>query len=859
VNPPNPGWCSLISTYSTGWQKRNLACSPLLYLLVLAAPLYCGFSTTTAYGADTTPHIVNLAVEDEQNQPISEARIEAQAYGSVAASAVTDVNGRVKLQLPGAGKYVLTISKAGYINTRTEIEITADSRAQDLEVVLPQNGLNQQKVTVLAESPAITEQAGNQVTIAPDQAKETPSRPATLTEALPLIPGVVRRNDGALDIAGYSENHSTLLVNSVDVTDPATGDFGLSVPIDSVETISVSEMPYLAQYGKFIAGVVAAETRRGGDKWSFSLNDPLPEFRIRSWHLVGLKTASPRVNFSGPLISKRLFISEGTEFLLYKAAVRTLPFPFNETKSTAFNSFTQIDDIISPTQMLTATFHFAPHSLDYAGLSFFNPQPVTPDETVHPVTGTVLHRWALGGGVLQSTAAMTRVGSDIQPRGLEDMVLTPGGNLGSYFGQQSRGASRFQWIENWSPRAWHLGGEHRAQIGTVLGYSQDEGQLHARPVLIEDAAHRLRQRIDFTAGNPFDLAQYEPAVYLQDHWVPNSQLGVDFGVRLEAQTITHTVRTAPRSGFVWTPGKNSKTIVRGGLGVFYDSVPLGTYAFRTYPGQIVTSYDVFGREIGSPVPYVNLVVQSGPSKFPFIDRAQTAGNFAPYSLAWNLEAERILNPWVTFRLKYLQSRAEDLITLHPETVADQHALVLGSSGRARTRQFEITAKIGAESRQQFFFSYVRQYAHGDLATANGYIGDFPFPVVRQNLQASLPGEIPNRFLLWGMYALPLKFQLIPQIEYRNGFPYQAVNVYQQYIDPGPGPQPRFPRYFSFDLRASKDLQVSKKYAVRLSLSMLNLTNHSNPLDVFANTGDLRYGTFFGNYPRRFLFDFDVLY
>src|SRR5207248_9922887 len=74
-----------------------------------------------------------------------------------------------------------------------------------------------------------------------------------------------------------------------------------------------------------------------------------------------------------------------------------------------------------------------------------------------------------------------------------------------------------------------------------------------------------------------------------------------------------------------------------------------------------------------------------------------------------------------------------------------------------------------------------------------------------------------------------------------------------------GPQNRFPKYFSFDLRACKDLQVSKKYAVRLSLSTLNLTNHSNPLDVFANTEDPRYGTFFGNYPRRFLFDFDVLY
>jgi len=62
--------------------------------------------------------------------------------------------------------------------------------------------------------------------------------------------------------------------------------------------------------------------------------------------------------------------------------VRTLPFPFNETKSTAINSFTQIDAILSPAQLLTATFHIAPRSLKYAGLNFFNPQPVTPDANI---------------------------------------------------------------------------------------------------------------------------------------------------------------------------------------------------------------------------------------------------------------------------------------------------------------------------------------------------------------------------------------------------------------------------------------------------------------------------------------------
>ena len=263
--------------------------------------------------------------------------------------------------------------------------------------------------------------------------------------------------------------------------------------------------------------------------------------------------------------------------------------------------------------------------------------------------------------------------------------------------------------------------------------------------------------------------------------------------------------------------------------------------------------------VGPPVRYLNITGQAAESNFPFINRRLKSGNFAPYSTAWNVEFERTVKRWLVLRAKYLQSHEQDMITLQSEVIQNQPAFLLNSSGWAQTRQAEFTARIGSTSPRQFFFSYVRQYAYGDVNDAGSYLGNFPSPVIQPNLIASLPSEIPNRFLFWGSYGnLPKKITLSPHIEYRNGFPYQPTNVYQQWV-PTTGPQYRYPNYFSLDMRVSKDVQVNPAHAVRLSLTVRNLTNHFNPLEVHSNLADPQYGTFFGNYDRKFLFDFDFLF
>jgi hypothetical protein len=183
---------------------------------------------------------------------------------------------------------------------------------------------------------------------------------------------------------------------------------------------------------------------------------------------------------------------------------------------------------------------------------------------------------------------------------------------------------------------------------------------------------------------------------------------------------------------------------------------------------------------------------------------------------------------------------------------------LNGDGSSRYRQAELTAKFAWKDGQNLVFSYTRSRAEGSLNGFDGYLGNFPSPLIRPDVYANLPSDLPNRFLLWGRLNLPRwSFQLLPIIEYRNGLPYVRLDQCQNYVNvPN---STRFPNFFSADTRVVKDFKVNPKYTLRLSVTGFNLTNHFNALAVHANTADPLEGIFFGNYHRRYRGDFEIIF
>jgi hypothetical protein len=819
--------------------------------------LWCRAGALT--GQSPAAPVIDVTVFDQSSQAVPGARVQLKVGQEVVATAETDEKGRARFTRITPARYAVVATKEGFEPAqKAGLDLAPDG---SLSIGLTLVPLTQRESIDVRDTAAAVEVGSSAPTqLAGQSAKELPNRPATVADALPMLPGVVREPGGGLMISAGGEQRSAMIVNSADVTDPATGQFGLTIPIDSVETLNVFQTPYLSEYGRFTAGLVSVETRRGGDKWKWELNDPLPEFRIRSYHMRGLKDTTPRLNFEGPIVPHRLYLVEGFEYEIRKTAVYTLPFPENQKLEEGINSFTQFDWIVSDKHLVTATVHAAPQHLGHVNMDYFNPLPTTPDASTHSYTGTVSDRLTLFGGLLESTFSTMRFDVGVWAEGDQDLTITPMGNRGNYFANKTRDASRYSGASIYSFASLAGWGAHSLKIGSYLAGSSDHGQLNENPVDILGSMGQWIERIDFPRSHTFQISDIEYSFYGQDHWVVTPRLALDLGVRTESQQVSGASRVAPRGGVAWSPFAHAGTLVQAGYGLFFDRVPLNVYCFNKYPDQNITMYGADGQVSSGPFLYLNTLGQVRV-KHPFVFQRPQDGNFSPESAIWSLQIEQPLTPFLKLRVGYLQNYSQGLVILNsvaPDPDTNNGAYLLSGVGQSRYRQLEVTARMRLKGEgRQLFFSYVRSRARGDLNDFSNYLGTFPIPIIRGDQFGNLPADLPNRLLAWGLVQLPWKFRIAPVVEYRNGFPYFVTDAAQNYV--GVPNQHRFPNFLSLDSRISKDIQVNPKYAVRLSVSSFNLTNHFNPEALHANVADPAFGFFFGHRGRRFTADFDVLF
>jgi len=822
--------------------------------MLLSALILCGSYGFARESAASPPATASLegavaAGGEGESMPVPGVPVKLTSTSPGSGSvATTDANGRYQFTQLVPGVYTVEVSLEGFTTFTGSValkqgEVATNNIRLELAKVIQQVEV-QDKAT-----PVATETSDSTATVSNRQLTTLPLAEQKFKAVLPLVPGVVRTSDGKLNMKGEVENQGMLLVDSAETVDPVTGAFSIPVPIDAIQSLNVYKTPYSSEYGGFSGGLTAIETRPPSGDWHYGVFDFLPGLRGKNDHFVGISDWTPRFVFGGPILKNKLNFSEALTYDVQKRPVRGLAWPYNETKKQGFDTLTTFQAVLSPRHLLSVSVNGFSNRKQFADISALVPQTASSDEGQRGVSigGTDSYQFS-SGALLSTVFRYTHFDSNAHGQGPEDMVIGPEGWGGDFFDAWTRSASQVELLPlyQFAQKEWL--GRHQFKVGVDLNHRSYSGTDHSHAIQLTRQDGSLGEQINFQGGGRLSARDTEVSEFLQDDWKVNDHLSLNLGGRLSTQSIGRSAAFAPRAGFAYAPGEDRKTVIRGGAGLFYGRVPLQAADFLDNPTRVVSLYDGSGQMIASPVVFQNAYVTAAPGR----GLVQTGRDLdtSPRNFTANLEVDREIRRNVVARFSYLYSRTQDLYIVTPLAAATGSPSLLGlaHTGDSHYREFEATVHYQAGERSELNVSYVRSQARGNLNTLSDLYVPFEAPVIRPDVTGNLASNVPNRLVSWGALGLPWNLTLSPVVDVRSGLPYSNVDTFQNYV--GEANSQRFPTFFSFDLKGYREFKLpffssKKNRRVRIGLYTINLTNHSNPLDVYSNITSPYFGHFVG--------------
>ena len=755
----------------------------------------------------------------------------------VIARTVTDGAGQVNFPDIPPGRYIISVARPGFEARESPVfTVTAGETAQ----VLLDTRLTfvQPDVQVIAQNPSPTNSvqpvsmsdmlSGSILETAPLQGDDFRS-------LLPLLPGVVRDANGRLRIRGGHPTQSALLVSSASVNDPSTGDFDIDLPGQSIESVEVLANPFAAEYGRFTASVTQIRTRSGTNEWEISPGNLMP--RIKGF-FKGIRAFEPRLSVRGPIRKDRVFLAQDMQFRYVATPVKSLP-DEPEVDLRSFDSFTRIDTVLSPRHTLGSGLIMFPRELRQITMNTFRPGETTPDFNQSGFSAGLVDRFAIWSDlVVETTVSLRRFEIDINTENTVPMIYAPESQRGGYFNDQDRDVTSLQWVEalTLSRDLWR--GQHVFKFGTDMQRSDYSGESLSRPVEIRRGDGSLAEQIVFGGQSTQKVVGTEFAVFAQDRWRLNSRVTFELGLRLDRDAVVEGLNWSPRAGAAVSVLPDGRAIIRGGFGKFVQRTPLNVDAFTSFEPRTVTRFGEDGAQIASPVTLTNRL--DGPLK-------------SPEAYVGNVEWDQRFGRKLLLKIAMLNRRGSHEHVLSPNPSAG--ALTLSSTGTSRYSELESTVRYLGGERRDLTLSYVWSKGTADLNNYDQFFGNFRNPIIRPNENGLTATDVRHRLLLRGVIGLPWQFDFSPVVELRSGFPWSAVDEFQDFVGPR-NRSGRHPAVQTLDFSLVRPWQI-KKYRFRAGIRVYNLFGDTAERDMQTNITSPNFGSAFNPVERSVGFVFKL--
>ncbi len=450
---------------------------------------------------------------------------------------------------------------------------------------------------------------------------------------------------------------------------------------------------------------------------------------------------------------------------------------------------------------------------------------------------------------------------------------------------------RFQIIDNFT---YYLG-EHTLKTGinfdfvsfqnVFFRYSAGQYSYSEWDDFFNDEPYYYQQSFsDYDGTIDFDVSYY--ALYLQDEWRTSPNFTLTYGLRYDLQdnptpdvcnpAYPDTCRInddtdnfAPRVGFAWDLNGDGKSVLRGGVGMFYDNTPtlilsnamndngLRTVTIREYcweggcPAYEDAPWGSMGDLEGGGTPSIKVMdpdfenpetwrMSLGYEREVLADLS--LGVDVIYSETQKLERSQNQNiapnggttvdglPTYDTGVNYPEL---DQINQYTSDVdADYKAIVL----KARKRYSN-----GWMVDASYTWSEARDSNSNERSTTS-------YPMDQYDLSSSWgPSnfDVTHKFVLSGSYQLPWEMMISGIIYIRSGFPYSAMDGRDTNTDgesgnefalleTSPGVYFRHgrntfnqPYYRNLDLRLSKIFSFGRNLEFEIMFDMFNVTNEDN--------------------------------
>lgn len=751
---------------------------------------------------------------------------------AILAKSVTDGAGQVTFPDIPPGRYLIIGSRPGFVTkSSAEFEVRLGAAARvllDMQMtfVMP-------TVEVRAETPSPTNSvqpvslsdmlSGSVFELAPLEGDDFQS-------LLLLLPGIVRGPDGRLRIKGGAPSQSALQVSSASLNDPSTGDLDLELPSPAVESVEVLANPFAAEYGRFSSSITQIRTRRGTNDWEIKPGNLIPRFG------QGLIRAfEPSFSVHGPLIRDRVFLAEDVQPRYVKTPVRSLPDePVITLKS--FDWFTRVDTVLSARQTLGGGLIAFPRKIDNVTMSTFRPEESAPEFRQNGWSTGIVDRLALSPNVVLDSMLTGRwfeVHTDAG--GTLPMIYSPQTQSGPFYNDQAREVASQQWVESLSiSHNWR--GPHVIKIGTDMQRSGFTGHSDSRPVAVRRVDGSLAELTTFGPRSFQDTSGVEFAAFVQDRWRAGSRVTFELGFRMDRDAVIERLNWSPRAGVAVAVAPEGRAILRGGFGKFVQRTPRNVDAFPSFESRTISRYAPGGVIMGRPITYVNVLEPELRT---------------PEANVGNVEWNQRFGRRTLLKLEFMQRRGSHEFTLNPDAAAG--LLRLGSTGVSRYQEFEATTRYVGGERRDLTVSYVWAKGTADLNSYDQFYGNLRNPIVRPNENDLIPTDVRHRVVVRGTLGLPWKLDFVPVLEVRSGFPWSAVNEYQDFVG-SRNQAGRLPTVHTLDFTLARPWTIWK-YRFRAGVKVYNVLGRSADRDVQNNITSPDYGKFYNPIERSIGFTF----